>query len=73
VAEDLKEDVVAVINPMDTMEDAKEVFDKYNLEYLPVVDNQKLVGFIELRTVQKYISTKLIELQEKADLLAQST
>jgi Kef-type K+ transport system membrane component KefB/predicted transcriptional regulator len=73
VAEDLKEDVVAVINPADTMEDAKEVFDKYNLEYLPVVDNQKLVGFIELRTVQKYISTKLIELQEKADLLAQST
>jgi len=73
VAEDLKEDVIATINSTDTMQEAKEVFDKYNLEYLPVVDNQKLVGFVELRTVQKYISTKLIELQEKADSLAQST
>jgi Kef-type K+ transport system membrane component KefB/predicted transcriptional regulator len=73
VAEDLKEEIMASIKPTATMEEAKELFERYNLEYLPVVDNQKLVGFIELRTVQKYISTRLIELQEKADLLAQST
>jgi CBS domain-containing protein len=73
VAEDLKDDVIASVDSTATMKEAKELFDRYNLEYLPVVDNQKLVGFIEQRAVQKYISTKLIQLQEKADLLSQNT
>lgn len=48
----------------------KEILDKHNLEYLPVVTKENtLVGFIERRMLNKLISTKIMALQKQADLL----
>ena len=44
--------------------------DRYTLDYLPVIkDDRILVGFIERREVNKYISSKLLEMQRKSEEL----
>jgi len=53
---------------------AKEILDKYNLEYLPVVNKDNVVvGFIERRRFNRLISTKIMELQRREDYLAKSS
>jgi len=70
LAYDLIEPVIATTTPETPLDEVKELLNIYNLEYLCVVDKEnKVVGFIERRDLDRLISTKLIELQKQADSL----
>ncbi|MBD3272617.1 MAG: CBS domain-containing protein [Elusimicrobia bacterium] len=70
LAYDLMEPVVATVTETAYVSEAKDLFNRYNLEYLPVVTGDNtIVGLIEERTLNKLISTKMIELQKKAEQL----
>jgi len=70
LAHDLMEPVIKTTNTESPMSEVKELMNRYALEYLPVLDkDKKLAGFIEERMLNKFISTKLIELQKQADSL----
>ena len=68
LAADLKEPVVATVSEETMLSGAKEILDRYDLEYLPVVTKgEKFVGFIERRMFNKLISTKIMELQKQSE------
>lgn len=70
LAHDLMEPVRAVTTPETPMTEVVDLLKQYNLEYLPVVTHDKRVtGFIESRAIQRFISTKIIELQRQAESL----
>ncbi|MFH1622043.1 MAG: cation:proton antiporter [Candidatus Omnitrophota bacterium] len=70
LAHDLMEQVVAKIGPDTPITEIKEKLNGYNIEYLPVIDaNGKLEGFIERQDLNRFISTKVIESQKRADSL----
>ncbi len=70
LANDLMEPAVAKVAPEATISDVKEIFNRYDIEYMPVVDNDdRLQGFIERKMLNKYVSTKMIELQRHLDTL----
>jgi len=70
LAIDFMESVVDSVRPDSTISSVKELFSRYNLEYLPVTkDDNTIEGFIERRLLNKFISAKLIELQRQADSL----
>jgi CBS domain-containing protein len=46
--------------------EAEEIIDKYSVDYLPIVDeNTVLLGFIEKGAIDKFVSSRLIEAEEK--------
>lgn len=70
LAHDLMQPVLAKAKTETSMPEAKELMDRYGLEYLPIVsDDNKIRGFIEKRMFDKFVSTKILELQQKADSL----
>ena len=70
LAHDLMEPVITRVAPAATAAEVREILNRYNIEYLPVVDGkEEVVGFIERKNLNKFISTKIIELQKKADSL----
>jgi CBS domain-containing protein len=70
LAVDVMESPIALAASESSIFELKRTLARYNLEYLPVVDgDNKIVGFIERRMLYKIISTKVIELQRKADSL----
>ena len=73
LAADLKEPVVTTVSLEATLFEGKETLDKYNLECLPVVSKEsKFIGLIERRMFNKLVSTKMMDLQRKADSLEKS-
>ncbi|MFH1318351.1 MAG: cation:proton antiporter [Candidatus Omnitrophota bacterium] len=67
VARDIMEPVVTSISPTSNMLQVKEVFEKYNLDYLPIVsEKNNVIGFLERRTFARFISTRLMEAEQKA-------
>lgn len=70
LAHDLMEPSIAVTTPETPMSEVKELLARFNLEYLPVVtEDNKVVGFLESRAINRLISTKIIELQRQAESL----
>lgn len=70
VAIDVLEPCEATINPKSPLSTAKELLDGDDLDYLSVVEEgDKIVGFLERRTLDKLISVKIMELQEHAKSL----
>ncbi len=70
LAVDFMQPSVDSVHPSSSIAEVKELFDRYNMEYLPVVTKEnKVVGFIERRILNKFISTKILDLQRKADSL----
>jgi len=70
LAADFMEPVIAKTPLEATAVDVKEALDRYDIDYLPVVDkSDKIRGFIERKKLNKFISTKIIELQKQADSL----
>ncbi|MFH1855667.1 MAG: cation:proton antiporter [Candidatus Omnitrophota bacterium] len=73
LADDLAEPAVAVINDKTTAANVKELLDKHNLDYLPVVnEKEEMVGFLERRTLSRFISAKIIELEKQSESLEQA-
>ena len=70
LANDLMEPVIAKISRDASMSDVRNELNGHNVEYLPVVsEDNKVQGFIERKKLNKFISTKIIELQKQADSL----
>ncbi|MFC1704018.1 cation:proton antiporter [Candidatus Omnitrophota bacterium] len=70
LAYDLMQPIIAKVSSEISTSEVKELLDRYDIEYLPVVDtNNKLEGFIERKKLNKFISTRIIELQQQADTL----
>ncbi len=70
LAHDLMEPVIAKASSNLSMTEVQEILNRYNIEYLPVVSpKDKVIGFLERRQISRKISTKLIELQKKAESL----
>ena len=73
LANDLMEPVIASASPKTPMLDALEIMKQNHLEYLPIVsDDNTVVGLLENRTIQRYISRKILEMKEKIDTLEQA-
>ena len=67
---DLMEPVATTAFAQTFLSEVKEILDKHNIEYLPIVNkDNKIEGFIESKGLNKWISTKIIELQKRIDVL----
>lgn len=74
LANDLMEPVLCTISSKASIYDVRKALDRHNIEYLPVVDKgNKIQGFIERKKLNRFISTKIIELQRQADSLELAT
>ncbi|NQT46015.1 MAG: cation:proton antiporter [Candidatus Omnitrophica bacterium] len=70
LAHDLMEPVIAKTSATVPIVEVKQILNRYDIEYLPVVDKEnRLEGFIVRKKLNKFVSTKIIELQKKADSL----
>ena len=71
LADDLIEPVVEKVTPETSIIDVRRLLNYRGLEYLPVVDDDenKIMGSIEKRLLNRAITTKLMELQEQANSL----
>lgn len=70
LAHDLMEPSIAEVDANTPIAEVREKLNQFDVDYLPVVnENFKLEGFIIRKQLNKYISTRLIELQKKADSL----
>jgi len=73
LAIDLMEPSVKPIKVGSSISSARKILVRYNSEYLPVVgEDQRLEGFIEKRSMDKWVSTKILELQQKAESLEET-
>ncbi len=70
LAYDLMEPVAATASAETPLSEVKEILNSHNIEYLPIVDkDHKIEGFIETKSLNKWISTKIIELQKQINAL----
>jgi len=67
IAHDIMEPVITKkISPDSSLLEAEEIIDKYNVDYLPIVGNDSLLlGFMEKETIDRFVSSRLIEAEEK--------
>ncbi len=70
LAHDLMQPAIAKASKNISATEARDLLNKYDVDYLPVVDQgNRLDGFIERKKLNKYITTKIIELQEHTESL----
>lgn len=70
LAVDIMEPVIATTSSKSTVAEARAILHRYNIDYLPVVDeNDVLEGFIERQKLNRFVTTQIIEVQKKADSL----
>ncbi|MFH1381187.1 MAG: CBS domain-containing protein, partial [Candidatus Omnitrophota bacterium] len=70
LAHDLMEPIIEVTSANAPLSEVKEIFNRHDIECLPVTDkNNKMEGFIERKKLNRFISTKIIELQKQLDTL----
>ena len=70
LAVDLMEKIPTTVDPQSTLATIKESLEAYDLECLAVVEaDGVLKGFIEKRTLNRFVATKILELQRTADSL----
>ncbi|MDD5128675.1 MAG: cation:proton antiporter [Candidatus Omnitrophica bacterium] len=67
IAHDIMEPVITKkISPDSSLLEAEEIIDKYNVDYLPIVNSDSLLlGFMEKEAIDKFVSSRLIEAEEK--------
>jgi Kef-type K+ transport system membrane component KefB len=70
LAHDIMEPVPTTVTKTTSLRDVKNIMQRKFLDYIPVVAEENiLIGFIEAKLLDKLISTRMIELQEKAALV----
>ena len=70
LAYDLMDPVLITISSSASASEARELLRRYNIDYLPVVsEDNRLEGFIERKKFNRFLSTKIIQLQKQADSL----
>ena len=67
IAYDIMEPAITrKISPESSLLEAEEVIDKYSVDYLPIVNAESvLLGFMEKEAIDKFVSSQLIEAEEK--------
>ncbi|MDD5281872.1 MAG: cation:proton antiporter [Candidatus Omnitrophica bacterium] len=67
IAHDIMESVITrKISPASSLLEAEEIINKYNVDYLPIVNiDSVLLGFMEKEAIDKFVSSRLIEAEEK--------
>ncbi|MFA5287203.1 MAG: cation:proton antiporter [Candidatus Omnitrophota bacterium] len=67
IAYDIMEPIITKkIFPDSSLLEAEEIINKYNVDYLPIVNaDSVLLGFMEKEAIDKYVSSRLIEAEEK--------
>ncbi len=67
IAHDIMEPAVnQKISVHSSLLEAEEIIDKYSVNYVPIVDDKTtLLGFAEKEAIDKFVSAKLIEAEEK--------
>jgi len=67
IAHDIMESAVTRKMSMESsLLEAEEVIDKYSVDYLPIVGAESvLLGFMEKEAIDKFVSSKLMEAEEK--------
>ena len=70
LAHDLMDPIIAKVDSDVTVKEIKETLEKHGIEAVPVVDKKdKVEGFVERKKLNKFISTKVLELQKQSDSL----
>ncbi len=70
LAHDFMQPTIAKTSPETATLDVMKILNRYNIEYLPVVTGDNLLeGFIERKRINKFISTRILELQRHTDSL----
>lgn len=68
---DILEPVPHVVHPQTPLIQAAEWLKNYNVEYLPITDqNDKVLGMLESRNIKNYLTRKMIEFEKKAEALS---
>lgn len=68
IAYKLIEPIKVYVNPETPLTEVVSIFKRLNLEYLPVTDNnERLIGFIEKKAMDKLISDKIIEFHHRKE------
>ncbi len=63
---DIMEPVPASVNEDVFLAEVKEIMESHQIDFLPVVDREnRLKGFIEKRTLRRFISSRLLELKKR--------
>ncbi|MFQ5680726.1 MAG: cation:proton antiporter [Candidatus Omnitrophota bacterium] len=73
LAEDVAVPVAKVLYPDHPLKEAFDVFDRREIDYLPVVrdeESRKIVGILEYHSLVSHVSRKTLEQQEKLDKVA---
>jgi len=71
LAIDIAQPVIDKTTPHTPLAEALEYMEKYELEYLPVcIEDNKLIGVINARAVNRKISAEIIKNHEQADEIA---
>ncbi|MDD5109391.1 MAG: cation:proton antiporter [Candidatus Omnitrophica bacterium] len=67
IAHDIMEPVITnKVSPDSSLLEAEEIIDKYNVDYLPIVNSDSLLlGFMEKEAIDRFVSSRLIEAEEK--------
>lgn len=71
---DIMEPVPASVNEDVLLSEVKEIMESHQIDFLPVVDRgNRLRGFIEKRTLRRFISSKLLELKKRMTYIDSKT
>ena len=70
LAMDIMDSPLTSCRPATTLPEAYELFEKFDAEAIPIVDeNEKPLGILEKTTIDHYIHTRLLELHRKIEKL----
>lgn len=72
LAHDIMEPVIArKISTGSFLSEAREIMNEYGVDYLTIVDERSvLLGFVEKRSIDSFVSIKLIEIEQKVASMA---
>lgn len=72
VAHDLMEHSPSTCTPNQSMRSVFDIITEKNLEYIPVVENEKVIGILETRLVRKAIARKIETVQASVGEMCQA-
>lgn len=68
IAYDIMETVIPMrASPDSSLLEAKEIIDRYYIDYLPIVDEfSVLLGFLEKEAIERFVSSRMLEVKNRA-------
>jgi IMP dehydrogenase len=52
---DVMDEVVVSVDPETTIEESKELMNSYSIDYLPIIENDKLIGIFTKKDLKRVI------------------